>query len=74
MTKQEFINHELDTWGEDEVFALLDKGFEPIQLLSQIDGNVEVKWTWRLTNGANCGRLSTGGNPTFLPFRRVARI
>jgi len=71
MTKQEFINHELDMWGEDEVFNLIDKGFEPVQLLNELG---EVKWTWRLTKAPKSATLVAGGNPTFLPFRRVARV
>jgi len=71
MTNEEFINREVATWGEDYIFDLLDKGFTPTLLLSHTG---EVKWTWRLTSGASCDRLSTGGTPTFLPFRRFARV
>jgi hypothetical protein len=38
MTREEFMNHEVMVWGEDEVFAFLDEGFVPTV--------VNGKWTW----------------------------
>lgn len=29
MTREEFINREVAIWGEDYIFDLLDRGYEP---------------------------------------------
>jgi hypothetical protein len=45
MTEQEFINQEIARWGEDEVFALIDAGFQTVQLTNS---HGETKWTWQM--------------------------
>ena len=45
MTKDQFINHEISTWGEEYIFTLLDRGFTPVQVFN---GEGHVKWTWKL--------------------------
>ena len=45
MDRNEFINHEIATWGEEYIFTLLDRGFEPVQVFNA-EGH--VKWTWVL--------------------------
>jgi len=71
MTLDQFINREVATWGEDEIFSLLDRGYEAVELTDQTG---QTKFTWLLTNGGKSATLTGGGNPTFLPFRRVARV
>lgn len=52
MTREQFINREVSVWGEDYIFDLLDRGFEPVLLsnksrdFSQINGDTHTKWTW----------------------------
>ena len=48
MTKQEFINKEMNVWGENYVFDLIDRGYEPVELVV----NDKLRWWWRY-NGEN---------------------
>jgi hypothetical protein len=72
MTHDEFINKEVATWGEDYIFALLDSGFEPVELVSETG---EVKWTWikqSLTTLGKSATMHSGGRSAFLPFRGLS--
>ena len=43
MTEDQFIVKEIATWGEDYIFALIDRGYEARCLISR---SGEMKWTW----------------------------
>lgn len=67
MTYQDFINREIATWGEDEIFGLLDRGYTPTLLT---DGSGNVKWSWimPLTNASRYATVEHGGgNPVVSP-------
>lgn len=56
MTKQEFIQREINIWGVDYIFSLIDRGYDPVQLV--IEG--KLRWWWTIptqvkqhTNGGN---------------------
>jgi hypothetical protein len=61
MTSDEFITSEVNVWGMDYVFELLDAGYSPIELISETG---QIKWTWimapkpRLTNAPNYATVS----------------
>lgn len=72
MTREQFIACEIVTWGEDYIFDLLDNGYEPIQLVRSVAGQVETKWTWLvpqagLTNTEPCGTLVSGSDAGVTP-------
>ena len=63
MTKQEFIDREVTTWGEDYIFDLIDRGYEAVEMV--IDGT--TKWWWklqspRLTQTSVCATLPTSSS------------
>jgi hypothetical protein len=43
MTLEEFINREINVWSEDYIFDLLDRGYEPVELISDTG---QTKWSW----------------------------
>lgn len=66
MSASEFIKKEISIWGEDYIYDLIDRGFEPIL----ITNGVTVKWTWRLTQGNICANMVSGRR--LLPFSLIA--
>lgn len=57
MTREDFINREVSIWGEDYIFDLIDRGYEPIELV----GNDGSKWSWKLpllTQPCSCATLA----------------
>jgi len=45
MTEDQFIQHEIATWGEDYIYDLLDRGYTPVRVFNQEGA---IKWTWIL--------------------------
>jgi hypothetical protein len=71
MTREEFINREVATWGEDYIFDLIDRGYEVIQLRN----GTQVKWTWvlrGLTNTPPRATVSGGSGAGFTPVFPVS--
>jgi hypothetical protein len=56
MTKDQFINHEIATWGEEYIFNLLDRGFVPVRVFNQEGA---VKWTWKQPVFSQLSQLSS---------------
>jgi len=50
-----FINHEIAVWGEDYIYDLLDRGFQPV-LVSNREGG--FKWTWILPQLSRVSEVS----------------
>jgi hypothetical protein len=71
VTMQEFIDKEIAVWGEDYVFDLFDKGYEPIALMREMGG---IRWSWKLeplTQPRKYAMVGSGSGPSLLPFSRV---
>ena len=64
MTKDQFINREVTTWGEDYIFDLLDRGYEAIELIDQTG---QTRWSWRLTNASKPATMIHGGYRSVSP-------
>jgi hypothetical protein len=71
MTREEFINREISTWGEDYIFDLFDRGYEVVSLTAR---NGDTRWSWVLTTGRVSATLAVGSSAALLPFRRVSRL
>ena len=72
MTREEFINREVRVWGEDYIFDLLDRGYEPILLTNP--QTTQTRWSWVLTNSPFCATVRDGCNDGgLLPFSLAFR-
>lgn len=47
MTKHEYINYMVSVWGEDYIFDLIERGYEPIEVTNPISS--ERGWKLLLT-------------------------
>jgi hypothetical protein len=45
LTETQFINSEIAVWGEEYIFDLLERGYEPIALTDESTGKRVWKWT-----------------------------
>lgn len=45
MNADKFIKREIATWGEDYIFSLIDRGFEPVLVFNSRGA---FKWTWKM--------------------------
>jgi len=48
MNENDFIKREINVWGEDYVFDLIDRGYKPVQLVM----NDKLRWWW-IKDGEN---------------------
>jgi hypothetical protein len=55
MTKEDFIRREMNIWGEDYIFSLIDRGYDPVQLV--IEG--KLRWWWVLPTHITSGEDHT---------------
>lgn len=53
MTKDQFIQQQVATWGEDYIFDLIDKGYEAVEY----DWNGTIRWWWVLTQPQACATI-----------------
>jgi hypothetical protein len=77
MTYDEFIKREIRVWGEDYIFALLDSGYEAVELISAMG---TMRWTWRkpLTTAPASATVGAGSSvreftPVFSHTDRASR-
>lgn len=66
MTRDQFIQREIATWGEDYIFDLIDRGYEVVQLTN----GTQVKWCWHfigLTTSPESATVIRGSDSAFTP-------
>ena len=73
MTEMEFIKKEIATWGEDEIFSLIDRGYKASCLISVVDGIPQQKWSWVLTQDESCANMALSGDSVFTPVSQGSR-
>lgn len=61
ISQQDYIQREIAVWGEAEVFAMLDAGYEPIELVMPTG---QTRWSWVLTAPRECAIVGSGGTST----------
>jgi hypothetical protein len=68
VTKEDYIRREMDIWGEDYIFDLIDRGYEAVELAI----NGKLRWWWVLPRQAASG--GSGENPLLTQADSCARI
>jgi hypothetical protein len=58
MNRDEFVKSEYDTWGESYVDDLLDRGYEPVELMVDMGNGPKLRWWWTLTQPPACARVA----------------
>jgi len=71
MTKQEFIDKEIATWGQDYIFDLIDRGYEVVEL---VDAHGQMKFSWVLTQPQKYATIQVGSDSVFTPVSRGLRL
>jgi len=72
MTREQYINREISTWGFDYIADLFDRGYEVRQLTNS---HGESKWSWVLTEARPRASLEVGSIRGFTPvFPRASRL
>lgn len=69
MTREEFVNREIATWGDDYIIDLFERGYVAIEL----QNGTHSKWTWLLTNTPKSATVVPGSGAGFTPVFPTSR-